>query len=87
MTTLIIHPNTLTHKVQHLAIVMVDKDVAGAEVFEIGDLQAIGISYLFRLEGCIDCVHFDYCLGLLSLPERMEKRKAMDSCVYQSVKC
>lgn len=38
-----------THTVQHLAVVMVDKDVAGAVVFEVGDLQAIGVADLLGL--------------------------------------
>lgn len=42
-----------------LAVIMVDEDVAGTVVFEVGDLQAVGVSYLLRLEGCIDGVHLD----------------------------
>lgn len=42
-----------------LSAVMVDEDVAGAVVFEVGDLQAVGVSYLLRLEGCVDGVHLD----------------------------
>lgn len=49
---------------------MVDEDVAGAVVFEVGDLQAVGVSYLLRLEGRVDGVHLDHCFGLLSLQER-----------------
>lgn len=52
-----------------LAVFMIDEDVAGAVVFEVGDLQAVGVSYLLRLEGGIDCVHLDHCFGLLSLQE------------------
>lgn len=62
---------------------MVDKDVSGAEVFEVGDLQAIGISYLFWLEGCIDCVHLDYCLRLLSLRE--DGREKGNGCLCVTV--
>lgn len=54
---------------------MVDKDVAGAVVFEVGDLQAVGVSYLLRLEGCVHGVHLQYCFGLLSLQERGRGRK------------
>lgn len=46
---------------------MVDEDVAGTVVLEVGDLHAVWVSYLLWLESCIDGVHLDDCFGLLSL--------------------
>ncbi len=64
---------------------MVDKDVAGAVVFEVGDLHAVGVSYLLRLEGCIDGVHLNYSFGLLSLQEKGRNgRGSVCSCVLET---
>lgn len=52
---------------QYLAVVVVHKDAAGAVVFEVGDLQAVGVSDLLGLEGCVDAVDLDYRFGLLRL--------------------
>lgn len=46
---------------------MVDKDAAGAVVFEEGELQAVGVPRLLWLEGGVDGVHLDHCFGLFSL--------------------
>ena len=52
---------------------MVDKDVAGAVVFEVGDLQTVGVSDFLGLEGNIDGVHLDYCFGLSRLQREREE--------------
>lgn len=54
----------------HLAVVVVDEDAAGAVVFEVGDLQAVGVSDLLGLEGGVDAVDLDYRFGLLRLQQR-----------------
>lgn len=66
-----------THWVSDLAVLVVEEDVAGAVVFEVGDLQAVGVSDLLRLEGGVDAVHLDHSFGLLGLREgeRQEKEK------------
>lgn len=51
---------------------MVDKDVAGAVVFEVGDLQTVGVSDFLGLEGGIDGVHFEYCFGFSGLQQERE---------------
>lgn len=56
-----------THWLSDLAVFVVEKDVAGAVVFEVGDLQAVGVSDLLWLEGCVDGVHLDHSFGLLGL--------------------
>lgn len=62
---------------------MEDKDVAGAVVFEVGDLQTIGVSCLLWLEGCIDGVDLDHCFGLFSLKKRWSKGNG-DVCVLKT---
>lgn len=57
---------------QYLAVLMVDKDVAGPAVFDVGDLKAVRISDLLRLEYCVDAVHLHYRFGLLGLQEERE---------------
>lgn len=52
---------------QHLAIVVVDKNVAGAVVSEVRDLQAVGVSNFLWLEGCIDGIHFNHGFWFLCL--------------------
>lgn len=52
---------------QHLAAVVVHKDVAGAVISQVRDLHAVGVPNLFRLEGCIDGVHFNHRLRFLCL--------------------
>lgn len=42
---------------------MVNEDVAGAVGFEVGDLEAVGVSDLLRLKGGVDGVHFDHGFG------------------------
>ena len=59
---------------------MVDEDVARAVVFEVGDLQAVGVSDLLRLEGGVDGVHFDHCFGLLSLRKEGGRRRGKRRC-------
>lgn len=51
----------------HLAVFVVDEDVPGAVVFQVGDLKAVGVPDLLRLEGGVDGVHLDHCFGLLCL--------------------
>lgn len=46
---------------------MVKEDVAGAVIFEIRNLQAVGMSDLVGLEGGVDAVHLDHRFGLLGL--------------------
>lgn len=53
--------------VSNLAAVMVEEDVACAEVFEVSDLKAVRISDFLRLEGRIDGIHLNYGFRLLSL--------------------
>ncbi len=65
----------------YLSITVVDKDVPCAVVFQVGDLQAVGVSYLLRLEGCVDGVHLDYSFGLLSLHGRGRKAVEVGVCV------
>lgn len=49
---------------------MVHKDAAGAVVFEVGDLQAVGVPDLLGLEGRVDAIDLDYRFGLLRLRQR-----------------
>lgn len=70
-----------------LAAVVVDEHVAGAVVFEVGDLQTVGVSYLLGLEGRVHGVHLDDCFGLLSLQEREETESRKVVCVCYCVKC
>lgn len=63
---------------------MVDEDISGAIVFEVGDLQAVGVSYLLWLEGCIDGVYFYHCFGLLSLQETI-KEMSVYLCEIQQI--
>lgn len=64
--TLRFHLNP-TFRQTHLAVFVVDEDVPGAVVFQVGDLKAVGIPDLLRLEGGVDGVHLDHCFGLLCL--------------------
>lgn len=66
---------------------MVDEHVAGAVVFEVGDLQTVGVSYLLGLEGRVHGVHLDDCFGLLSLHEREKTESRKVVCVCYCVKC
>lgn len=43
----------------YLSIIMVDKDVTGLVILEIGDLQAIGMPSLLWLECDVDSVNFN----------------------------
>lgn len=56
-----------TFRQTHLAVFVVDEDVPGAVVFQVGDLKAVGVPDLLRLEGGVDGVHLDHCFGLLCL--------------------
>ena len=69
-----------------LAAVVVDEHVAGAVVFEVGDLQTVGVSYLLGLEGCVNAVHLDDSFGLLSLHEREETEGRRAVCVCYCIK-
>lgn len=51
----------------HLAILVVDKDVASAVVLQVGDLQAVGVADLGWLEGGIQVLNLHDSLRLLSL--------------------
>lgn len=57
---------------QYFAVLMVDKDVAGPAVFDVGDLKAIRVPDLLRLECCVDAVHLHCRFGLLGLQEERE---------------
>ena len=46
---------------------MVDKDVAGAVVLQVGDLQAVGVAHLGWLEGRIQVLNLHDGLRLLGL--------------------
>lgn len=56
---------------------MVHKDAAGAVVFEVGDLQAVGVPDLLGLEGGVDAVDLDDRFGLLRLRQRRSTRKQL----------
>lgn len=51
----------------HLPILVIDEDVAGAVVLQVGDLQAVGVANLGRLEGGIQVLNLHDSLGLLGL--------------------
>lgn len=55
----------------HLPIFVVDKDVAGAVVLQVGDLQAVGVAYLGWLEGGVQMLDLHDGLGLLGLEARV----------------
>lgn len=67
---------------QYFAAVVVDEDAAGAVVFEVGDLQAVGVSDLLGLEGGVDAVDLDDRLGLLRL-QRHTKEQGSNSTAPQ----
>lgn len=46
---------------------MVDKYIPSLVVFEIGDLQAIGVPNLLWLERSIDYIYFDIDFGFFGL--------------------
>lgn len=54
----------------HLPVLVVDKDVAGAVVLQVGDLQAMGVADLGRLEGGVQMFDLHDGLGLLGLEAR-----------------
>lgn len=51
----------------HLPVLVVDEDVAGAVVLQVGDLQAVGVADLGWLEGGIQMLDLHDGLGLLGL--------------------
>lgn len=51
----------------HLSILMVNKDVPGAVVLQIGDLQAVGRADFCRLENGIDTIYLHCCFRLFGL--------------------
>lgn len=55
----------------HLPVFMVDKDVAGAVVLQVGDLQAVGVANLGWLEGGVQMLDLHDGLGLLGLEARV----------------
>lgn len=55
---------------------MVDEDVAGAVLFEVGDLQAVGVSDLLGLEGGVDAVDLDCRFRLLRLKQSSQGEEA-----------
>lgn len=60
----------------YLAVVVVDEDAAGAVVFEVGDLQPVGVPDLLGLEGGVDAVDLDDRFGLLGLQQRSKHEEA-----------
>ncbi len=54
----------------HPAAVVVDEDVSCHVVLQVGDLQAVGVSDLIRLEAGVDAVHLYNSFGFLSLQIR-----------------
>lgn len=48
---------------------MVDKDVPGAVVSKVGDLQAVGVAYLSRLERSVQSLNLHHRLGVPRLGE------------------
>lgn len=70
----------------YLSILMVEEDVTSLVIFDIGDLQAIGVPNLLRLECGIDSVNFNSYFWFLGLKE---KRKfslhiCFQSCLFYS---
>lgn len=54
-------------KTRYLSTFMVDKYIPGLIVFEIGDLQAIGVPNLLWLECSIDDIDFNIDFGFFGL--------------------
>lgn len=54
-------------KTRYLSTFMVDKYIPGLVVFEIGDLQAIGVPNLHWLERSIDDIYFNIDFGFSGL--------------------
>src|SRR4029434_314545 len=52
--------HTQTHTPSHLSIVMIYKDVPGAVVLQVGDLEAMLVANLSCLEGCIYVLNFHH---------------------------
>lgn len=72
----------------HLPILVVNKDVAGAVVLQVGDLQAVGVANLGWLEGGVQMFNLHDGLGLLGLEARpwLSSRWAWEQAV-QSCGC
>lgn len=54
-------------KTRYLSTFMVDKYIPGLIIFEIGDLQAIGVPNLLWLECSIDDIYFNIDFGFFGL--------------------
>lgn len=64
----------------YFAVFVVNEDVAGAVGFEVGDLEAVGVSDLLRLKGGVDGVHFDHGFGHFRLWHR-QKSVRLNTCM------
>lgn len=53
----------------HLRVAVVDKDVPGAVVSQVSNLQAVGVAYLSRLERSVQSLNLHHRLGVPRLGE------------------
>ena len=51
----------------HLSTLMVNKQIPGAFLLLVGDLQAVSVAHLLGLENCVQVLHVDHTFGNLGL--------------------
>ena len=51
----------------HLSTLMVNKQIPGAFLLLVGDLQAVSVTDLIGLEHCVQVLHVDHTFGYLGL--------------------